>query len=39
MIKVIGKLLVYWGSLGSKQMCRGLFHEIEIPEELKDIKF
>lgn len=39
MIKIVGKLLVFWGSLGSKQMCRGLFHEFEIPEELKDIEF
>lgn len=39
MIKLVGKLLIFWGSLGSKQMCLGLFHEIEIPEELKNTDF
>lgn len=39
MLKIIGKLLISWGSLGSKQMCSGLFHEIKVPEELEDTKF
>ncbi|MBF4501805.1 cyclic lactone autoinducer peptide [Savagea sp. SN6] len=39
MIKVIGKLLIFWGSLGSRQMCFSIFHEIEIPEELKTTTF
>lgn len=39
MLNIIGKLLIYWGSLGSKQMCRGIFHECEVPEELKTTKF
>lgn len=39
MLKIIGKLLISWGSLGSKQMCQGLLHEIEIPRELKNTKF
>lgn len=39
MLKVVGKLLISWGSLGSKQMCLGFFHEIEVPEELKNTNF
>lgn len=39
MLKIIGKLLIFWGSLGSRQMCRGLLHEFEVPKELKDLEF
>lgn len=39
MLKIVGKILIFWGSLGSKQMCSGIFHEIKLPEELKNTKF
>lgn len=39
MLNILGRLLVFWGSLGSKQMCMGLFHEIDMPEELKNTEF
>lgn len=39
MLKIIGKLFIFWGSLGSKQMCRGFFHEFKMPEELEKVKF
>lgn len=35
MLTIIGKLFIFLGSLGSKQMCIGFFHEIEIPKELE----
>lgn len=30
------KILINYGQHGTKQMCAGFLHEVEIPEELKD---
>lgn len=33
-------LLIKFGTIGTIQMCAGLFHEIQVPEELrKDSEF
>ena len=37
MLNLVAKMLIFWGTIGSMQMCHGLFHEIETPDELKDI--
>ncbi|MEK5040277.1 cyclic lactone autoinducer peptide [Sporosarcina sp. FSL K6-3457] len=39
MLKLVAKVLIFWGTIGSKQMCHGVFHEMETPEELKNIDF
>lgn len=39
MLNLLAKLLISWGTIGSKQMCVGVFHEIETPEELKNTDF
>lgn len=39
MLQLLGKIFISWGSLGSKQMCVGFFHEIKVPEELEKTDF
>ncbi|YCA44041.1 cyclic lactone autoinducer peptide [Bacillus sp. JZ8] len=39
-MKIFGLSLVKLGTIGTTQMCAALFHEVEVPEELKEnIKF
>lgn len=39
MLNLFGKALIFWGTLGSKQMCVGFFHEVKIPKELQNKDF
>ena len=35
-VKLLSKFLMFFGELGSSQMCFGYLHEVEVPKELQE---